>query len=134
VSLLPDTAAFRDGKDENLALQEVKDKVDAIAVSLPTGAEKPVISKLNITAGEPVMHIILESRGPGMDAAAPHPNEQRSGGPPPTPTKKAAPGPPVKMVWIAALRVSPERNSLEGAARRATGGARYFAFVQVPLK
>jgi HAE1 family hydrophobic/amphiphilic exporter-1 len=55
------TAAFRDGKDENLALQEEKDTVDAIAASLPTGAEKPVISKLNVTAGEPVMNIVLES-------------------------------------------------------------------------
>jgi HAE1 family hydrophobic/amphiphilic exporter-1 len=61
------TAVFKDGKDENLALQEVKDKIDAIATNLPSGAEKPVISKLNVTAGEPVMNIILESTGSLMD-------------------------------------------------------------------
>ncbi len=53
-------ATFRDGKDENLALQEVKDKIDAITNQLPSGAEKPLITKMDITTGTPVMNIILE--------------------------------------------------------------------------
>lgn len=51
---------FKYGKDENLALQEVKDKVDAIRSNLPDSAEKPVISKLNIASMSPVMSIVLE--------------------------------------------------------------------------
>ncbi len=51
---------FKYGKDENLALQEVKDKVDAIRSTLPDSAEKPVISKLSIASMSPVMSIILE--------------------------------------------------------------------------
>ncbi|GHT57470.1 multidrug ABC transporter [Spirochaetia bacterium] len=53
-------ASFRDGKDENLALQEVKDKIDAIGADLPASAQKPVISKMDLTSGTPVMNIILE--------------------------------------------------------------------------
>jgi len=53
-------AVFKDGKDENLALQEVKDKVDALAADLPAAAKKPVISKMNATSGSSVMDIIIE--------------------------------------------------------------------------
>ena len=51
---------FREGKDENLALQEVKDRIDAIAADLPSGAMKPVISKVNMASIWPVMEIIIE--------------------------------------------------------------------------
>jgi hydrophobic/amphiphilic exporter-1 (mainly G- bacteria), HAE1 family len=51
---------FKYDKDENLALQEVKDKVDAIVSGLPDKIEKPVISKLNMASMAPVMSIILE--------------------------------------------------------------------------
>jgi HAE1 family hydrophobic/amphiphilic exporter-1 len=51
---------FKDAKDENLALQEVKDRIDAIAAEFPDSAEKPVISKVAVTTGTPVMNIILE--------------------------------------------------------------------------
>ncbi|GHV36569.1 acriflavin resistance protein [Spirochaetia bacterium] len=53
-------ASFKDGKDENLALQEVKDKIDAIIADLPSGVQKPVVSKMDITSGTPVMNIIFE--------------------------------------------------------------------------
>jgi len=53
-------ANFREGKDENLALQEVKDAIDALAADLPAAARKPVISKVNLTSGTPVMDIIIE--------------------------------------------------------------------------
>jgi HAE1 family hydrophobic/amphiphilic exporter-1 len=53
-------AHFREGKDENLALQEVKDSMDALAADLPAAARKPVISKVNLTSGTPVMDIIIE--------------------------------------------------------------------------
>ena len=53
-------AVFKDGKDENLALQEVKDKVDVLAADLPAAAKKPVISKMNATSGSSVMDIIIE--------------------------------------------------------------------------
>jgi HAE1 family hydrophobic/amphiphilic exporter-1 len=53
-------ANFREGKDENLALQEVKDAIDALAADLPTGARKPVITKVNLTSGTPIMDIIIE--------------------------------------------------------------------------
>jgi HAE1 family hydrophobic/amphiphilic exporter-1 len=51
---------FRDGKDENLAIQDVKDKVDAILPELPDAIEKPAISKMNITDAFPIMNIVLE--------------------------------------------------------------------------
>jgi HAE1 family hydrophobic/amphiphilic exporter-1 len=61
------SVSFKDGKDENLALQEVKDKVDAILPDLPAGAEKPLISKVDITAGMPVMNIVLEGDMDGVE-------------------------------------------------------------------
>ncbi|GHT77362.1 multidrug ABC transporter [Spirochaetia bacterium] len=61
---------FKDGKDENLALQEVKDRIDAIAAELPGSAEKPVISKVDITSGTPVMNIILEGDMPDTELYA----------------------------------------------------------------
>jgi len=53
-------ATFREGKDENLALQEVKDAIDALAADLPSAARKPVITKVNLTSGTPIMDIIVE--------------------------------------------------------------------------
>ena len=40
--------AFKYGKDENLALQEVKDKVDLVAGEFPDDSEKPQMSKVEI--------------------------------------------------------------------------------------
>ena len=51
---------FRLGKDENVAVQEVKDKVDPIIGSLPSGAERPSISKLDFNSFMPVMNIVME--------------------------------------------------------------------------
>lgn len=45
-------------KDEDVALQEVKDKVDQILNDLPDDADQPVITKLDVTA-TPVMNIIM---------------------------------------------------------------------------
>ena len=53
-------AHFKESKDENLALQEVKDRIDAIASDLPAGAMKPVISKVNLASIWPVMEIVIE--------------------------------------------------------------------------
>jgi HAE1 family hydrophobic/amphiphilic exporter-1 len=46
-------------KDADVALQEVKDKVDQIVNELPDGAEQPVIQKLDVTAAS-IMDIIME--------------------------------------------------------------------------
>jgi HAE1 family hydrophobic/amphiphilic exporter-1 len=54
------TVMFKDGKDENLAIQEVKDKVDAVLPELPGGVEKPSISKIDVAASLPIMNIVLE--------------------------------------------------------------------------
>ncbi|MDR2054190.1 MAG: efflux RND transporter permease subunit [Treponema sp.] len=59
------TVIFRDGKDENLAIQEVKDKVDAILAQLPGAVEKPSVSKIDQAASIPIMNIVLEG---DMDA------------------------------------------------------------------
>ena len=48
------------GKDENLALQEVKDKVEVILSDLPDDAERPAISKVDMSTAMPVMRIALE--------------------------------------------------------------------------
>ena len=60
-------AQFKDGKDENLALQEVKDVVDAIASELPSGAGKSVILKANLAAFFPVMSILIEGDMPSTE-------------------------------------------------------------------
>jgi HAE1 family hydrophobic/amphiphilic exporter-1 len=62
--------SFKDGKDENLALQEVKDQIDAIIADLPESAQKPVISKENITSGTPVMNILIEGDMPDTELYA----------------------------------------------------------------
>ena len=53
-------ARFDFSKDENLALQEVKDKVDQIVNDLPADAEKPVVSKISIATMTPIINIVLE--------------------------------------------------------------------------
>ncbi|MFP3041749.1 efflux RND transporter permease subunit [Treponema primitia] len=54
------TASFKYGKDENTALQEVKDKVEVIIADLPLDAKRPAISKIDIASAIPVMQIVLE--------------------------------------------------------------------------
>jgi HAE1 family hydrophobic/amphiphilic exporter-1 len=54
------TVSFRDGKDENLAIQEVKDAIDVILPQLPDAVEKPAISKIDVAASLPIMNIVLE--------------------------------------------------------------------------
>ena len=52
--------SFKYGTDENIALQHVKDKIDAVISEFPDDAEKPLISKVDITNAIPVMNIIVE--------------------------------------------------------------------------
>ena len=54
------TIQFKVGKDENLAKEEVKEKVDAIIDKLPSGARTPTVTKLDLTAMFPTMNILLE--------------------------------------------------------------------------
>ena len=58
---------FKDGKDENLAVQEVKDKVDAIAADFPSGAKKPVVSKVDLASAMQVMEISIEGNMSGAE-------------------------------------------------------------------
>jgi len=51
---------FAYGTDDNLALQEVKDKVEVIISSLPADAERPAISKIDIASASPVMNLVVE--------------------------------------------------------------------------
>jgi len=55
---------FTFGVDENIALQNVKDKVEAISAEFPDEAEKPVITKIDISTAMPVMNIVMESDMP----------------------------------------------------------------------
>jgi HAE1 family hydrophobic/amphiphilic exporter-1 len=50
---------FEMEKDEDVALQDVKDKVDQILNDLPAGADRPVIQKLDVNATS-VMDIVME--------------------------------------------------------------------------
>ena len=54
------TIQFKLGKDENLAKEEVKEKVDGILDQLPSGARRPVVTKLDVTAMFPAMNILVE--------------------------------------------------------------------------
>ena len=58
--------AFELGKDVDIANQEVKDKVDAILRDLPSGTEKPVIQKFDISS-QPFMDIVLSGNLSGKD-------------------------------------------------------------------
>ncbi|WP_020612198.1 efflux RND transporter permease subunit [Sediminispirochaeta bajacaliforniensis] len=53
-------AEFEISKDENIAVQEVKDKVEVILSDLPDDAERPKISKVDFSSAMPVMNIVLE--------------------------------------------------------------------------
>ncbi len=53
-------AEFKYGTDENVALLDVKDKVEAISGEMPIDADKPIISKVNMSSTSPVMSIVLE--------------------------------------------------------------------------
>lgn len=57
---------FKINKDIDLANQEVKDKVDAIAFEMPTGAQKSTISKRDINAF-PFMDIVLSGNMDGRE-------------------------------------------------------------------
>ena len=54
------TVEFTYGKDENVAVQEVKNKVDALIANLPSDVERPSVSKVDISSMMPVMSIVLE--------------------------------------------------------------------------
>lgn len=51
---------FKQNKDENVALQEVKEKVEAIQADLPDDAQKPVITKMDVASMSPVMDIVVK--------------------------------------------------------------------------
>lgn len=51
---------FNFGTDENLKLQEVKDRVEVIVSDLPEDAKRPSISKINLATAMPVMNIVLQ--------------------------------------------------------------------------
>ena len=53
-------------KDENVALQEVKDKVDQIINELPDGADQPIIKKVDVSASS-IMDIILQGNLPATE-------------------------------------------------------------------
>jgi HAE1 family hydrophobic/amphiphilic exporter-1 len=55
---------FKYGIDENIALQNVKDKVEAISADLPEAAKKPVITKIDVSTAMPVMSIVMEGDMP----------------------------------------------------------------------
>ncbi len=60
-------AQFNYGKDENLALQEVRDKVDVVTSDFPDDAEKPKMSKINLSDVMPIMNIVLEGEMPATE-------------------------------------------------------------------
>lgn len=51
---------FTMSKNEDMALQEVKDKVDSISASLPENAKKSVITKMNLASMTPIMNIVVK--------------------------------------------------------------------------
>jgi len=53
-------AEFKYGTDENINLQNVKDKVELIQSELPDDAEKPAITKVDMSSWSPVMSIVLD--------------------------------------------------------------------------
>ncbi|MDR3200489.1 MAG: efflux RND transporter permease subunit, partial [Spirochaetales bacterium] len=55
---------FNVGKDEEVALSEVKDKIDQILNDLPEDADKPISRKLDINTMEPIMAIVLNGNMP----------------------------------------------------------------------
>ncbi|MDA3813984.1 MAG: efflux RND transporter permease subunit [Candidatus Cloacimonetes bacterium] len=58
--------AFELGKDIDIAVAEVKQKVDAISRSLPSDADKPSVDKVDFTAF-PIMEIILTGNQDGRE-------------------------------------------------------------------
>lgn len=51
---------FEFGKDGNIAVQEVKDKLDAIVVHMPDDAQQPVVTQMDIHA-QPIMQLSFTS-------------------------------------------------------------------------
>jgi HAE1 family hydrophobic/amphiphilic exporter-1 len=58
---------FNIGKDEEIALSEVKDAVDRILNDLPDGADRPTSRKLDINNMQPIMNIVLNSDMPATE-------------------------------------------------------------------
>ena len=57
---------FDFSKDDDVALQEVKDKVDRILNELPDGADRPIIQKVDISE-MPIMNIVMEGDLPATE-------------------------------------------------------------------
>ncbi|HEX2954678.1 MAG TPA: efflux RND transporter permease subunit, partial [Bacillota bacterium] len=57
---------FDFGKDEDVALQEVKDKVDQISNELPDGADQPIVQKIDLSA-TPIMNIVMDANLPATE-------------------------------------------------------------------
>ncbi len=53
-------AKFNYGTDENVNVQEVKNKVELIQGELPDDAEKPAISKVDFSSWSPVMSVVVD--------------------------------------------------------------------------
>jgi len=51
---------FKIGKNEDSALQDVKDKVDLVLNKIPADADKPIVKKLDMNSMRPVMNIVME--------------------------------------------------------------------------
>ncbi|MFQ3546753.1 MAG: efflux RND transporter permease subunit [Termitinemataceae bacterium] len=58
---------FKLGKDENVAVQEVKDKIDPLISALPSGCERPSISKLDFNSFMPVISLVAEGDLPATE-------------------------------------------------------------------
>ncbi len=57
---------FDFGKDENVALREVKDKIDQILNDLPDGADQPIVQKVDISE-TPIMNIVMDADLPATE-------------------------------------------------------------------
>lgn len=53
-------------KDENIALQEVKDKVDQILNDLPAAADRPVVKNYDV-GSDPIMNIVMQGNLPATE-------------------------------------------------------------------
>ena len=61
------SVSFNIGKDEDIALAEVKDKIDQILNNLPENAQKPISRKLDINSFQPIMNIVLDGDMPATE-------------------------------------------------------------------
>ncbi|MCL1818800.1 MAG: efflux RND transporter permease subunit, partial [Spirochaetaceae bacterium] len=58
---------FNVGKNEDVALADVKDKIDQILNALPENAQKPISRKLDINSFQPIMNIVLDGDIPATE-------------------------------------------------------------------